>query len=112
MLRHFLSQHTFNFKESGVELPKVDGTSFHIQMDFGFFVVDERARKLGFDFKGASGAKCCAYCLNVLGAQSYPGDSEYLVRFTEPRRVRWHMHTTDTFREVRDRVDAAKGISA
>ena len=81
-------------------------------MDFGFFVVDERARKLGFDFKGASGAKCCAYCLNVLGAQSYPGDSEYLVRFTEPRRVRWHMHTTDTFREVRDRVDAAKGISA
>ena len=78
----------------------------HIRAEFGMFSLDEKAGKEALDFKGAGAAKPCFKCRNVLGALSWPGDSEYLVRYECPDRRRWHMHTPQSLMEFKEKLDA------
>ena len=69
---------------------------------------DERAYKIGFDIKGASGCKCCLSCRAICGATLHPPEGGYFVRFDEPDRSKWDPHTVESIKECINAVDAAK----
>lgn len=107
MLYKFFSRDGFNMKETGCKFPTEAGEA-HITCEFGFFGLDERAGKFTFSVKGASGAKCCLRCLNVVGAQTDPGESDFLVHYTEHRRARWRPTTAAHVKEMKAVLDAAE----
>ena len=98
----------FNFATAGMLLPTSGGEEKHFNADFAFFLLDEGAAKTNLSVKGASGAKPCLRCRNVLGSQSYPsvGDN-YLVRYSEHRRERWDPHTPASFDAIVNLLDEA-----
>ena len=101
MVLTFFDPSGWNFATTGLEIPVPGQPNENVRATFGFFILDERAVKLGLDIKGAAGAKCCGLeCLNVCGAQTYPPQGDYFVRYSEPRRSRWHPHTRESFEQV------------
>ena len=101
MVLTFFDPSGWNFATTGLEIPVPGQPNETVRATFGFFILDERAVKLGLDIKGASGAKCCGLeCLNVCGAQTYPPQGDYFVRYSEPRRSRWHPHTRESFEQI------------
>ena len=106
MMYKFFSPADFNFAASGVELQTPGGLKKHLRADFGFFILDEAASKSVFGVKGASGAKCCLRCMNVLGSKSQPppGDN-YLVRYSEHQRERWRGHTPHSYDSLIRKLD-------
>ena len=70
----------FSFNVTGMMIHTEEGLK-HINGEFGFQVVDERASKTNLDVKGAAGTKCCLRCLNVVGARTEPGDCDFLVHY-------------------------------
>ena len=75
-----------------------------------FFMQDERACKLGFDVKGASGCKCCFTCQAVCGATLHPPEESYFVRYDEPDRSKWDPHTPESIKECIKAVDTTNKV--
>ena len=110
MLLTFFSKDTtdFNFKTSGIRVPTEADVFGDIRADCGFFIEDERACKVGFDVKGASGCKLCLYCKAICASHLHPAEGDYYVRFTEPDRSKWDPMTLADIKEVIQEIDAVK----
>ena len=111
MLLNFFSKdvNEFNFKTTGLRVPTETDVFGHIRADSIFFIEDEKACKIGFDVKGASGCKCCFGCQAFCGAKLHPPEGSYYVRHDEPDRSKWDPHTIETIKECIKAVDDAKG---
>ena len=44
-------------------------------------------------------------CKNVVGARTDPGNSDYLVHFTEHRRCMWDPHTAESYARMKEALD-------
>ena len=97
----------FCFIGSGMRIPTDTGT-FHISAKKSGFTVDEKASKVDFSVKGASGVKCCLYCKNCCKSAADASGSDYLIHFTEPRRARFDLHTAASFNEIKCLLDHLK----
>ena len=110
MLLKFFSKNDFNFKTTGLRFPTEADPSADLRAGFGFFVEDEKACKMGFDVKGASGCKMCIFCKCVCATHLKPGPD--FVVHTEPDRTLWDEITHEEFKELIQEVDAVKEDSA
>ena len=104
MLYKFFHPSQCNFETTGMRLP-IGSDRVHITGRFGFFLVDEKAGKTNLSVKGAAGTKPCCCCKNVVGARTLPGDSDYLIHFTDHRRAKFDLHTPESFVEMKQTLD-------
>ena len=108
MICIFFDPSSFNFATTGLRLPTCSGL-VHLKATFGFFMLDEKACKMTFGIKGASGTKPCCCCMNVVGAKTVPGESTYLVHISDHRKAKFDPHTPESFLKMVALLEAAKG---
>ena len=71
----------------------------------GFFVMDEKAHKLMWSVKGASSAKCCFNCKNIVRCEASKIQGHaYLRHVSSHNPGEWHLDTVESFVDMADKL--------
>ena len=88
-----------------------DGILFRFTCVLAFFMQDEKAHKMTFDIKGASGNKACPKCKNCLRCDvARVPSGGYWFHLSAARPDSFDLHTRDTYIEMVALLDARHGV--
>ena len=88
----------------GIMLPGRDD-KFAFKAVMGFFVMDEKAHKVMWSVKGASGAKCCFNCKNIIRCEASKVQGHAYLRHVSCHNPgEWDQHTAKSFLEMADKL--------
>ena len=105
----FQVEEPFNF-HSGFPCMSTAGI-FICQGSFGGLLSDEKSITSMWSLRGASGTKPCCFCQNVVGhmTRAQVQTNPWLVHYSCCFTNKFSKHTSSTFRDMRDRLEAVSG---